>query len=63
MTYELDKRHDRQLNISIPLSDGPGQNIDFREMYTENRTLYFHYQMTTPDIYSKEFDRTRDVEK
>ena len=62
MTYELDKRHDRQLNISIPLSDSLG-DIDFREMYTNNRTLYLHYQMTTPDIYSMEFDRNKDIEE
>jgi len=44
--FAVDEASDRQLNMTLPLTEDGYQDI-----YKQNRTLYMHYQMETPDPY------------
>ena len=54
LTYEIDKKNEKQKNISFPL----GSDDEYREMYTKNKTLYLHFLMETPNIYDKTINFT-----
>lgn len=44
--FAVDEATNRQLNMTLPLTEDGYQDI-----YKQNRTLYMHYQMETPDPY------------
>ena len=54
LTFEQDKKNERQLNLTFPLTD----STKYKRMYTHNETLYLHYLMETPNIYDKETNFT-----
>jgi hypothetical protein len=47
LTFLITEENKRQLNLTLPMDEEY-----YSRMYTNNETMWLHYQMSTPDIFS-----------
>mmetsp|Transcript_13375 Transcript_13375/g.22770 ORF Transcript_13375/g.22770 Transcript_13375/m.22770 type:complete len:98 (-) Transcript_13375:1328-1621(-) len=55
LTFDVDSKNQRQLNLSIPLGNLTEEELVYSQMVTKNASLNLYFQVMTPDIYSPEF--------
>lgn len=59
LTFEIHDKNKRQLNLTIPLGNTTDEESYYSQMYTKNKTMYLHFLMYTPDVWSKDFSKDK----
>jgi hypothetical protein len=62
LTYEIDAKNERQINLTLPLSEISKNKPNYFELIEKNKTLYLYVQILVPDHLSQDYDPLQPLE-
>lgn len=55
LTFEIDDKNRREINLTIPFGNNSKPAEFYSHTYKDNATIFLHFQMMTPDLFSEEY--------